>query len=141
MNISASKVHNGRMTLIDGLRGVASVSVIMVHFSGFWHSTSEHALSAFMIYIAPLGCHGVDIFFVLSGFVIAYSLKQKKIDIESYLKFVIRRSIRIDPPYWAAIGIMYFVWIVQMYFGRHIEFPTTPHLLAHLAYLQYILHY
>ena len=52
-----------------------------------------------------LGFVGVDIFFVLSGFVIAYSVREARITPRFLGRFALRRSIRLDPPYWITIAI------------------------------------
>jgi peptidoglycan/LPS O-acetylase OafA/YrhL len=46
---------------------------------------------------------GVAIFFVLSGFVIAHSLIGRDLTVRDAGRFMLKRSIRLDPPYWVAI--------------------------------------
>lgn len=45
------------------------------------------------------GYLGVYMFFIVSGFVIPYSMYQKKYQIKNFLKFLLKRTIRIEPPY------------------------------------------
>jgi peptidoglycan/LPS O-acetylase OafA/YrhL len=68
------------------LRAIAALAVV------YFHSTSEAGLNL----PVSIGSHGVDVFFVISGFIVAY------IAARSPDRFLIRRVIRIVPFYWAA---------------------------------------
>ncbi|KAB1123843.1 acyltransferase family protein [Neorhizobium galegae] len=48
---------------------------------------------------------GVAVFFVLSGFVIAHSLYDKPMSLPEFGRFTLRRSLRLDPAYWASIAV------------------------------------
>ena len=76
---------------LDGLRAIA---VIMVFFQ---HYGAGHA------FIFGWGWTGVDIFFVMSGFLITGILYDSQAKIHRYRDFYIRRTLRIFPLY-------YFVW-------------------------------
>ena len=59
-----------------------------------------------------------------------------------FLTFVLRRSIRLDPPYWAAIAL----YCAYLFFRRsvahaNIALPSPGQLVSHLFYLQDILGY
>jgi peptidoglycan/LPS O-acetylase OafA/YrhL len=69
--------------LLDGLRGVAASGVVVYHsFSGN---------------VVPNGFLAVDLFFLLSGFVIAYSYRQRLLQSMTLSQFAIRRVIRLYP--------------------------------------------
>jgi len=89
------------------------------------------------------GFLGVDIFFVLSGFVITYSLIGKPIDRFFVPRFILRRSIRIDPPYWATIGLaIAFILAKNTLFSEHREpLPSLWNVVAHVFYLQDLLEF
>jgi hypothetical protein len=120
-----------RLLFIDGLRGVAAMMVVLYHLVG---RTSAHEMTA-------RGYLGVSIFFVLSGFVITMAIGERKISLGFLGRFAVRRALRLDPPYWAsivvAIALMYLATII----GVAKEFPSIPQILAHLIYLQDILHF
>src|SRR5690349_17798349 len=106
-----------RFEFLDGLRGIAALGVIFFHFNG---SLKEHShFSQFLLSALDLGHLGVQIFFVLSGFVIAYSLRQEKLSCLFVLRFFVRRSIRLDPPYWvAALAIIVLSLLGQWLFNK-----------------------
>ena len=81
---------------LDGLRAVA---VLMVFFQ---HYGAGHA------FIFGWGWTGVDMFFVLSGFLITGILYDSQSQVHRYRAFYIRRTLRIFPLY-------YFVWAVILF--------------------------
>ena len=56
--------------------------------------------------VLDAGHLGVQIFFVLSGFVISYSVSRYRVDARFIGRFALRRSIRLDPPYWMSISLL-----------------------------------
>lgn len=87
-----------------------------------------------------MGEAGVPIFFVISGFVIAHSLAKDQINSTYIAKFALRRSIRLDPPYWGSIVlVLCMAWLSALVKGEGFEWPSITTLLAHLFYLQGIL--
>lgn len=90
------------------------------------------------------GAAGVHMFFVLSGFVIAMSLRGAPLDWPYVGRFALRRSVRLDPPYWAAIALclgmnMLAARLFANLAGRgHVD---PGQVLAHLFYVQEILGY
>jgi peptidoglycan/LPS O-acetylase OafA/YrhL len=82
---------------LDGLRGIAVVCVFIFHSIG--------PLITPMGPIAYMGWLGVDLFFVLSGFLITSILLQAR-DAENYYKvFYARRALRILPLYYLALTL------------------------------------
>jgi exopolysaccharide production protein ExoZ len=81
---------------IQILRGLASCMVVLFHSSEKWSIavTGGDSMSWFV------GASGVDIFFVISGFVMAMSALNKEDGPRSALKFLERRLVRILPLYW-----------------------------------------
>lgn len=83
---------------IDGLRFVAIAFVLIEHFA----SDIGHKISA--------GYYGVDLFFVISGFLITnILLKSKGTFMHAYKNFVGRRTLRIFPIYYLTIAILLLV--------------------------------
>jgi peptidoglycan/LPS O-acetylase OafA/YrhL len=90
--------------------------------------------------LAGYGSAGVEVFFVVSGFAIAYSMRTTGNEDFSLGRFILRRAVRLDPPYWVAI---LWVGLVQAFRARAahqaIVLPSPGKVLAHLFYLQDIL--
>lgn len=99
----------GRFLFIDGLRGVAALCVALFHFQHPWQALDiQKQLDATLPHWARGAAHfleyGVEVFFVLSGFVIAHSLWGQRITPRFAGNFALRRSLRLDPPYWVMIA-------------------------------------
>ena len=54
-------------------------------------------------WLCEQGHLGVEVFFVLSGFVITHALRPLRMCPSVVGRFVLRRSIRLDPAYWAVL--------------------------------------
>lgn len=94
------------MGYIDGLRALAVVSVVIHHAS--LHSPACSALlKTFPCRALLEGAHGVDLFFVLSGFCLAHptlrKLREDGIAAFDAASYAAKRLARIVPPYYAAI--------------------------------------
>lgn len=97
---------------LDALRAFAIFFVIITHW-GPHTIRSSKALTFFLTRILPNGEFGVDLFFVLSGFLITSILIKAKAEATAgnragiIKSFYIRRALRIFPVYFALVAIMY----------------------------------
>ena len=107
--MSRGSFTKGFITELDGLRGIA-ILMVMVH--RFWPRTGV-GLGAD---VAGAGWIGVDLFFVISGFLIAGILLDTKNDEGYFRKFYARRMLRIFPLYYL------FVIAVLVGFSHNSEF-------------------
>lgn len=93
---------------ISGLNGIRAIAVLMVIV--YHRFPADHFLK-----IMPIGHFGVDIFFVLSGYLISRILLNGAIKIDNNTatafqlikSFVIRRSLRIFPIYYLLLFVLY----------------------------------
>lgn len=140
-NDKSPPVPGKRLVAVDALRGFAALIVLFPHSGGFFSSLGPDSRSnALMSSLGQYGAHGVDIFFVLSGFVIAATSAGRRLIFLSVPRFLIRRLVRIAPPYWAAIALMLGCLLIQRWAGRGDgSFPSWENIVAHVAYLQDIL--
>ena len=118
------------MSAIDGLRAIAALSVCVYHFSNTIADGRPHLWPEPFQSIADHGWAGVQIFFVLSGFVIAHSVRDQRITASFFGRFALRRSIRLDPPYWVVIALSI---VALMLTGS--AFPSAPTVVANMLYL------
>ena len=85
---------------LDGIRGIAILLVLVCHLS-FWEPF--YSLQTVLIQ----GRIGVDLFFVLSGFLITGILLDTKEVDGTKARFYVRRILRIWPLYFAALAVMF----------------------------------
>jgi peptidoglycan/LPS O-acetylase OafA/YrhL len=88
-----------RIPQLDGLRGIAIGLVLLHHFIFQIHPSMPQWLSSLLLPIAELGWSGVDLFFILSGFLIGGILVDARASENYYSTFYIRRGFRILPLY------------------------------------------
>lgn len=89
---------SGHIPALDGLRGLAILMVMTVHMTVM---TSDAPVDRAFMRLAALGWTGVDLFFVLSGFLITGILVDAKEAPHYFRDFYARRVLRIFPLYYA----------------------------------------
>ena len=103
------------LVALDGLRGFASCIVVFYHCSIFMGYYSRYAADAeqyeWIVRLTNGFWTGIDIFFVLSGFLIGRMLMLDLVRKGRlyYTAFILRRSFRIFPAYYLVISISLFV--------------------------------
>lgn len=128
-----------RFHLIDALRGVAAAWVVLYHTNEGGHVDGLYqALPGYVAYcLFDMGVAGVPIFFVISGFVIAHSITKDRVDGKYLAKFTLRRSVRLDPPYWGSIVLAVLVGCLSSLVKHEpVEFPQFQTIIAHVFYAQ-----
>jgi peptidoglycan/LPS O-acetylase OafA/YrhL len=137
---SPATADKRRMTIVDGLRGIAAMAVVICHTLGILIVGVPASIRPKITVIGDWG-HGVDIFFVLSGFVIAHSIGNRLVDWRYIWAFILRRSIRLDPPYWCAIAVGLATMVIRNRFGHAAgDWPTVWGFFLHFAYLEDLFH-
>ena len=91
------------------LRAVAAIAVIIFHAQALCHRYASHSSHAEAL-LGNTGAYGVDLFFVLSGYVILHTIHATRTTAQAFL---LRRVIRIVPIYWiltlTAVSLPYLV--------------------------------
>jgi peptidoglycan/LPS O-acetylase OafA/YrhL len=89
-----------RIAELDALRGIAAMAVILFHFtSGIAKNWTFHLYDPPFEF--PYGGTGVDLFFMISGFVIFMTLDRAR----SAMQFAVGRFSRLYPTFWACAAI------------------------------------
>lgn len=120
--VSAAKVRSNQIIGLDVLRLLAATIVVLYHF-GFWHFTAVD--DTLINHIAPsaavtfmslshFGWVGVEIFFVISGYVIAFSAHNT-----TPRRFAWGRVLRLLPGVWICAPIAFLVY--YLVFGRPLD--------------------
>lgn len=100
---------HGRLRALDGLRLAVALMVAFYHFLGQRYADAAWGQDSLTIFpsasgLIPYGWLGVEIFFIISGFVICMSSWGRSVG-----AFFRSRVCRLYPAYWAAIVITYVV--------------------------------
>ncbi|MFZ1988687.1 MAG: acyltransferase [Alphaproteobacteria bacterium] len=121
-----------RLETIDALRAFAAVSVCLFHFTNGRSS------------LAPafgFGVRGIEIFFVISGFVIPFALARAGYTLRAWPQFIAKRIVRIDPPYLASVAIVLALGLATMVIRGKNPTWTVDQIVSHVAFMSAALGY
>lgn len=133
-----------RYAFVDALRGIAAVMVVLFHvYSKNLLPMTGYRLPEPFHTMFDNGNVGVYVFFVISGFVIAHSIRGERVTPRYLGWFAARRALRLDPPYWATIAAMIALTVISNHaqHARSLPLPSVGSVAAHLVYLQGFLGY
>lgn len=97
---------------IDGLRAIAIILVISFHYINNQLVGVPHPFAKFLYFSTSFGWAGVDLFFVLSGFLIGSILIKNQEKGDFFKTFYLRRFVRIIPNYF--LLIFFFLIIINL---------------------------
>ena len=120
-----SRLHDRQIVLVQALRAIAATMVVAGHAAGSATRLAETAGSQFTLPRFAGGA-GVDLFFVISGFIMVYASEPLFGRQGVGREFLRRRLIRIVPLYWACTTL----FIVTLVFGSHGAAGLTPGSIA-----------
>jgi peptidoglycan/LPS O-acetylase OafA/YrhL len=93
--------RGGYVPELDGIRGLAIAGVMALHFIGA--ITPVNAIERGAVKLSSYGLWGVDLFFVLSGFLITGILADARGSAGYFRNFYMRRGLRIFPLYYGLL--------------------------------------
>jgi len=97
-----------RLKELDGVRGLAILMVMAFHIVRRADYLTDNAFLHSLTNLVQIGWAGVDLFFVLSGFLITSILLRSKGKPRYFTNFYARRILRIFPLYYVAIAVVLF---------------------------------
>ena len=97
---------NERVRELDGVRGISIIVVVAFHLLKRADYFTSNETLHFITRLSSIGWVGVDIFFVLSGFLITSILLRTKHEKNYFKNFYVRRSLRIFPLYFVFIAVI-----------------------------------
>lgn len=101
---ASSKPASGpRLRELDALRGLAAFTVVLFHYTTHYQTLYGHAASFWPRF--GFGKYGVNLFFMISGFVILMTLEKSR----SWKDFVVSRFSRLYPAYWCAVAVTFVI--------------------------------
>lgn len=97
-----------RIDSLDALRGIAALAVVLRHYTTIF--SIDYGVPENFKFEFKYGYLGVELFFLISGFVIFMTIEQ----VNSSKEFIIKRFVRLFPTYWFSILI---TTIAILFFG------------------------
>jgi peptidoglycan/LPS O-acetylase OafA/YrhL len=91
-----------RLDWVEVARGFAAVAVVLYHVAR--HVEKSRDVNFWLTFF-QFGHAGVDLFFVISGFVILHAHYKDLGQPERFAHYLNRRLTRIYPPYWVALAL------------------------------------
>lgn len=125
-----------RVDVIDPLRGIAAMAVAWFHFT---HGAPRFLPDGWLKSTGTYGWMGVEIFFVISGFVLPFSMYAGGYHLtQHWFTFFKKRLTRLEPPYLLSILLVLALLFLSSHtpgFAGQSPRLRLPDLLAHVAYL------
>ncbi len=123
MNTANRKI---RLPELDALRGFAALMVVIFHLS--------------LMFIKPtnatrFGLTGVNLFFIISGFVVPLSIN----NVKSGKEFVVNRFARLYPVYWVCLTLSFLTRVFDLHFIQHhpVDNQLIHQFLVNFTMIQY----
>lgn len=124
MEVEQQVKTNNRFLELDALRGIAALLVVFFHFT----MRRPEADLGF-----KYGTTGVDLFFMISGFVIFMSINK----VSKSSDFIINRLSRLYPTYWACVTFTFLLILLRILMAKHsLEMVPFGQYLGNLTMFQ-----
>jgi len=132
-------VRTGEIKALSGLRIVAAVWVVLFHFRP-WLDVSAPGFRSALAPVINCGAQGVDLFFILSGFVLTWNYLDRmgeSFSMKATLHFLWLRLARVWPVYVVTLHLA-LAWIIFTLYVGHLPSPVADQLSA-VSYARQVL--
>ncbi len=120
-----------RLLFLDGLRGLAIALVVCYHaYSARWKEVLPYSDQYDSLLIFRFGNYGVQLFFLISGFVIAMSLKR----CDRFSEFIYKRWLRLFPA--MLVGSIFVFAIAPLFSARPYGQPALLDMVSGLTLIE-----
>ena len=112
--------EKAKIKSIIAIRGVAVLLVMICHFfseTGLNIQSRQLALQ-----MPKIGHIGVHLFFIVSGFVLPYSMYKSSYTLGALPRFLLRRVVRIEPPYLISILLVLLCMLAKTLYGLQVNY-------------------
>ncbi len=120
--------------VLDGIRGLAIIGVLLRHAAYIFHP--HGSATRWFLPVMQFGTWGVDLFFVLSGFLITGILLDTKPAVNRARSFYGRRVLRIFPIYYLAVTLVLLGGCYSTWIRTAANLQNIPDHLAYVFYFQ-----
>ena len=133
-------INKNNIPALDGIRGLAVLLVLLFHLS--FHANLGGFESSYFQKLFGCGWAGVDLFFVLSGFLITGILVESTNEKFYFLRFYWRRTLRVFPLYFGTLltSLFVFPWI---HYPSHLftgSEAAVPYFFSYVYNLYFVFH-
>ena len=126
---SSSPAPRKRILELDAIRAISCLNLLLFHFT--WVYAHKYGFDSPLVWMFPYGKYGVQLFFMLSGFVNVMTLIGKR----STTDFLVARCIRIFPSYWLCILLNVLLFSSIPFFAQSVSVGATAANLSTLPKL------
>lgn len=117
------------------MRAFAALSVCLFHFVC---TTTGYIQTQWILNFFSIGKYGVQLFFVISGFIIPFSMYNSNFRFKNLFKFTLKRLLRLEPPYITSlIIVLVILWVrdILLHTNNFSSTVTPQRVILHFGYL------
>lgn len=113
-------IEKGEIKSIVAIRGVAVLLVMLCHL--FSDQALDITTTGLSHVTRSMGHIGVTLFFTVSGFVLPYSMYRSDYHFSGFPRYLLRRAVRIEPPYLVSIVLVLVCMFAKELIGQSVNY-------------------